>query len=281
MSYSWSDALLCFGHALSQSTNLFPRAMVVWRVVVEGHEERLFALKDSCHELCRKPEYSCTSVPGSTTESWRASLESLDLGENESSHRTCSATFRVGEHSGQHNHSHMRTLTYPIGQKLATFMSTKQLVVALRTAIEGLVLFFFFFLSPFALLINSQTIEGHRFTFASGVLHRDISSGNISFTDQLNCGGFLHDPDYSEVVLMPEDKVEEDSVQQISRRLKDMMVSGIYCISNAVKQFLTKALINSWRLMYWVMGTGGISRREEAVWGCATSPFYLPQRESQ
>jgi hypothetical protein len=45
MSYSWSDTLLCFG-----------RATVVWRVVVEGHEERLFALKDSCRELCRKPE---------------------------------------------------------------------------------------------------------------------------------------------------------------------------------------------------------------------------------
>jgi Fungal protein kinase len=108
---------------------------------------------------------------------------------------------------------------------------------------------FFLFSFPFSLLINSETVRGHRFAFASGVLHRDISSGNILFTDQLNCSGFLHDPDYSEVVLMPEDKVEEDSVQQISRRLKDMMVSGIYCISDAVKQFLTRALINSWRLM--------------------------------
>jgi hypothetical protein len=36
----------------------------------------------------------------------------------------------------------MRTLTYPVGQKLSTFTSTKQLVVALRTAIEGLVFLF-------------------------------------------------------------------------------------------------------------------------------------------
>jgi hypothetical protein len=36
-----------FGRALSQSTNLFSRATVVWRVVIEGHKEKLFALKDS------------------------------------------------------------------------------------------------------------------------------------------------------------------------------------------------------------------------------------------
>ena len=45
-----------FGRVLSQSTNLFSRATVVWRVVVEGHEEEPFALKDSWRELCRKPE---------------------------------------------------------------------------------------------------------------------------------------------------------------------------------------------------------------------------------
>jgi len=77
-------------------------------------------------------------------------MGSLDLGEEqgeESSHRTCSATLRVGEHSDQHTRSHMRTLTYPVGQKLTTFTSTKQLAVALRAAIEGLV--FRFKIFPF------------------------------------------------------------------------------------------------------------------------------------
>jgi len=60
------------------------------------------------------------------------------------------------------------------------------------------------------------------------VLHRDISSGNVLFTEQLDCGGFLHDLDYSKVVLVPGDNIEEDSVEQISRRLKDMTVSIIY-----------------------------------------------------
>ena len=69
-------------------------------------------------------------------------MGSLDLGEEqgeESSHRTCSAMLRVDEYSDQFNRSHMRTLTYPVGQKLTTFTSTKQLVMTLRAAIEGLV----------------------------------------------------------------------------------------------------------------------------------------------
>jgi hypothetical protein len=82
------------------------------------------------------------------------------------------------------------------------------------------------------------------------VLHRDISSGNVLFAAQVNCGGFLHDLDYSEVVLMPGENVEDDSVKQISRRLKDMTVSGIYHLCDAFNQFLTRVLINSWRLMY-------------------------------
>jgi hypothetical protein len=102
--------------------------------------------------------------------------------------------------------------------ELVTFTSTKQLVVALRAAIK---------LNQrsslqFSLLINSQIIVGHRFSFASGVLYRDISPGNVLFTDQLECSGFLHDLNHSEVVLMPGDKVSDDLEEQISRRRKDM-----------------------------------------------------------
>jgi hypothetical protein len=60
------------------------------------------------------------------------------------------------------------------------------------------------------------------------VLHHDVSSGNVLFADELTFGGFLHDLDYSEVVLMPEDDVNGDSEEQILRRLKNMTVSGIY-----------------------------------------------------
>jgi len=67
------------------------------------------------------------------------------------------------------------------------------------------------------------------------VLHRDISSGNVLFTEQLDCGGFLHDLDYSEVVLMPEDMVGDNLEEQILRRLKDMTVSSISYRSNDLK----------------------------------------------
>ena len=67
------------------------------------------------------------------------------------------------------------------------------------------------------------------------VLHHDISLGNVLFTDQFNCNGFLHDLDYSEVVLMPGDKVDDDLEEQILRRLKDMTVSSISYCSNDFK----------------------------------------------
>ena len=128
-----------FGRALSQSTNLFSRATVVWRVVVEGHEEKIFALKDSWRELCRKPEVffyeRIRKYKGESAWVGLASfMGSLNLGEEqgeEFGHHTCSATLRGGKQFSQHDCSHMGTITYPIGQKLETFTSTKQLVVAL------------------------------------------------------------------------------------------------------------------------------------------------------
>jgi Fungal protein kinase len=72
------------------------------------------------------------------------------------------------------------------------------------------------------------------------VLHRAISSGNVLFADQVDYGGFLHDLDYSEIVLMPGDNVEYDLVEQISRRLKDMTVSSIYYLCDGFKRFLAK-----------------------------------------
>ena len=59
------------------------------------------------------------------------------------------------------------------------------------------------------------------------MLHRDISSGNILFSDQVVGGGFLHDLDYSEIVLMPGEKLGSNSESEISRSLKTMTVSRI------------------------------------------------------
>ncbi|KAH9988492.1 hypothetical protein BJV77DRAFT_1160979 [Russula vinacea] len=202
----------CFaiGPPLWQSTNLFSRATVVWRVVIKGHEDKLYALKDSWRELCRNPEvFFYERIQKFKGESEWVGLAkfmgSLNLGDGQgklSRHRTSSATLRTGEGSLQ-DRSHVRTLTYPVGHQLSTFTSTRQMVLGLRAAVEG-----------------------HRFAFASGVLHRDISSGNILFSDQVAGGGFLHDLDYSEVALMPGEKLERNSAKEILRSLKTM--TGTY-----------------------------------------------------
>ena len=139
----------CFaiGPPLWQSTNLFSRATVVWRVVIEGHEGKLYALKDSWRELCREPEvFFYERIQKFKGESkWVGLVEfmgSLDLGEQEemlSRHCTCSATLRGGQGSDLQDRSHVRTLTYPVGHPLSTFTSTRQMVLGLRAAIEGLV----------------------------------------------------------------------------------------------------------------------------------------------
>jgi hypothetical protein len=79
--------------------------MVIWRVIVQGYEERLFALKDSWHELCWKPEaffYECIQKykGDSMWVGLVSCMGSLDLrkeGGEESSHCTCSASLCVGE----------------------------------------------------------------------------------------------------------------------------------------------------------------------------------------
>jgi serine/threonine protein kinase len=82
-----------------------------------------------------------------------------------------------------------------------------------------------------ALSYDAQIVAGHRLAHNSGVLHRDISSGNVLLADELHFDGFLHDLDYSEVVLMPEDDADNNSEQQIMRRLKDMTVSNVCIVS--------------------------------------------------
>ena len=138
----------CFaiGPPLWQSTNLFSRATVVWRVVIKGHEDKLYALKDSWRELCRNPEvFFYERIQKFKGESEWVGLAkfmgSLNLGDGQgklSRHRTSSATLRTGEGSLQ-DRSHVRTLTYPVGHQLSTFTSTRQMVLGLRAAIEGLV----------------------------------------------------------------------------------------------------------------------------------------------
>ncbi|OCH92741.1 hypothetical protein OBBRIDRAFT_772767 [Obba rivulosa] len=91
-------------------------------------------------------------------------------------HKTISA--RLAAKDARHERCHMRYATKCIGKPLSGFTSTKQLVTVLRDAIMG-----------------------HELAWTSGILHRDVSAGNVMIVDD-RClpkrfKGFLTDFDYS------------------------------------------------------------------------------------
>ncbi|EMD37056.1 hypothetical protein CERSUDRAFT_137487, partial [Gelatoporia subvermispora B] len=71
----------------------------------------------------------------------------------------------------------MRFATKCVGRPLSTFTSTRELVTAIRDAVIG-----------------------HRCAWESGILHRDISAGNVLIVEEhmkKPFEGFLTDFDYS------------------------------------------------------------------------------------
>ncbi|KAJ7091938.1 hypothetical protein B0H15DRAFT_906019 [Mycena belliarum] len=100
-------------------------------------------------------------------------MGSYNLGYLSPEHRTVTAALREGGVDLQERF-HSRTLSEDVGTSLENYTSTLALVRALCNAIRG-----------------------HQTAFEAGVLHRDVSVGNIhiSETDFL---GFLHDWDCSE-----------------------------------------------------------------------------------
>ncbi|OJT05826.1 hypothetical protein TRAPUB_3321 [Trametes pubescens] len=85
--------------------------------------------------------------------------------------------------------SHMRFVVDTVGLPLSEFRSTKELVMAIRDAIRG----------------HQLMME------RGGVLHRDVSSGNILIVEEPQpedppSRGFLHDYDYSSMTLEPPGK---------------------------------------------------------------------------
>ncbi|KAJ7091898.1 hypothetical protein B0H15DRAFT_179465 [Mycena belliarum] len=177
----------CFtvGEPIFQSKGLFCRGTRTDRVLVEDPESRkLNVLKDAWQQACRHPESDflaviqdyvkeAQAVGKAQTVGLTACLGSYNLGEIYHEHRTIAAALRAGGITLQ-DRIHCRTLSEDIGSSPENYKSTFDLVQALWHAIQG-----------------------HQTAFEAGVLHRDISIGNIliSETDLL---GFLHDWDYSE-----------------------------------------------------------------------------------
>ncbi|KAI0324567.1 hypothetical protein GY45DRAFT_1288719 [Cubamyces sp. BRFM 1775] len=94
-------------------------------------------------------------------------------------HQTFTWRLTGGDKERVRERSHMRFVVDTVGRPLSRFKSTKELVTAMRDAIIG---------------HQSAMLR-------AGVLHRDVSSGNILIVDRPRrispCTGVLHDFDYS------------------------------------------------------------------------------------
>ncbi|KAI0692471.1 hypothetical protein C8T65DRAFT_522545, partial [Cerioporus squamosus] len=104
-------------------------------------------------------------------------------------HQTFSWAIGGGKKWTCRERSHMRLVIEDVGRTLTKAKNTKELVLALRDAVIG-----------------------HRLAFEkAGVLHRDVSVGNVLILDEAEDGsfvGFIHDFDYSAMTdVAPGDEV--------------------------------------------------------------------------
>ncbi|KAH9831774.1 uncharacterized protein C8Q71DRAFT_841066, partial [Rhodofomes roseus] len=96
--------------------------------------------------------------------------ESTPLG-----HRTVSGWYHAGQKHQFYERSHMRLVLETIGIPLRQFKNTLELVIALCDAIEG-----------------------HKRAYDAGVIHKDVSEGNVMIVRrETGPGGFLQDFDYA------------------------------------------------------------------------------------
>ena len=90
----------------------------------------------------------------------------------------------------------MRLVIDDVGRNLAGAKNTKELVRALRDAMIGMSLVLWN-----GVPAHTDLWSGHKLAFEkAGVLHRDISVGNILIVEEPEDGsfvGFIHDFDYS------------------------------------------------------------------------------------
>ncbi len=108
-------------------------------------------------------------------------------------HQTFSWAIGLGKDYTSRERSQMRMVVADVGRPLNEFESTLQAVLAIMKAIEGE--------HFYRLLLRvrcTNLTEGHESAWEiAGILHRDISLGNILIAEDSTRGGFLHDFDYS------------------------------------------------------------------------------------
>ncbi|KAJ7475869.1 hypothetical protein FB451DRAFT_1397263 [Mycena latifolia] len=201
----------CFtvGEPIYRCTGLFSRATRVDKVLVEDDPKpALYALKDSWGQNCRRPEsefYEILQPAGMTAPFGVAQCRGgFNLHKDRAEdgiYTTISATARNELDAVERGRR--RTLTYPVGNKLTEFSSTRQLVQGFMDAIKG-----------------------HKSLHDRGILHRDISIGNVLFVDnrsKLEYTTFLTDLDYSEITAEHLEQVKKDYPHLFNDTLLDTL----------------------------------------------------------
>ena len=109
-------------------------------------------------------------------------------------HRTVSASCRTTA-GPEHDRGHVRIVISTVGKPITDFDSTYEMVTALRDAIMGTSIGF---LVHSAMLIWQCSV-GHEGAYKAGIIHRDVSRGNVMILKKPDgtTGGFIHDFDYA------------------------------------------------------------------------------------
>ncbi|CAK5277214.1 unnamed protein product [Mycena citricolor] len=190
---------LTAGPLLWASHSLFGRATKVFRVILredlDADNPTVYALKDSWRQGSRRPEVDFYDViregcrqkgidttgmaqcHGCFDMSFRIpSIPAEDATWDPSLHRTASVDLLPEQERDVIARYHTRTLLTPVGRRLSTFSSVRELVDGLYDGLKHL-----------------HIAEG------AGVRHRDVSHGNVMFDAySAEVRGFLLDYDYAE-----------------------------------------------------------------------------------
>ncbi|KAF7291730.1 hypothetical protein HMN09_01264800 [Mycena chlorophos] len=191
---------LTFGDHLWQSDGLFSRATTVYRVVVEedlvqrvaGEEVQVYALKDAWRESCRQPEADFYDTIARYCRDNDIDMDAMNIAQCHGSvdvgtlsggqkgvHTTRFLRPQSNQNRDDHLRVHVRTLLTPVGIQLRKFTSIQTFIGALGNAMDH-----------------------HYIAFKAGVLHRDVSEGNVLLVEAPPKGelpkGFLMDWDYAE-----------------------------------------------------------------------------------
>ncbi|EIW57960.1 uncharacterized protein TRAVEDRAFT_125662 [Trametes versicolor FP-101664 SS1] len=184
---------------LSAERRLFSRATTVWLAIEDVRSRtnndqtdtgmpspKLVIVKEAWREIETRSEALIYQILQHANQAERFGLPKLvcgeDLGEREV------ALWKTGKlEYAYRERSQMRLVIDVVGRPLADFQSTKQLVRAIR-----------------------DVVRGHENAWRIGVLHRDISEGNVLLVDENLASlfpftAFLHDFDYSWFASQQED----------------------------------------------------------------------------